>query len=80
MLRIVPRGAIAEQWDEECERRAEEFGWTMDSPSDLVLLEVEVVNDARGKEREIDRKEFVSGHAASEYLVQGLRRAQEAAR
>jgi len=69
ILRIVPRGASAEGWTDLNDEWASKVGWTWGSPSDLVLLEV----GASGAEREIDRKSFSSGAAASTYLARGLR-------
>ena len=68
-LRIVPRAAIAVGWDDENDQMAEDAGWTLDAPSDLVLLDVTDPDH----ERELDRKEFAAGYDASSFLMDWAR-------
>jgi len=56
ILRIVPQGKIAENWDDEAE-------CDLDAPCDLVLLRAEPC------EAEIDRIKFPDGHDASTALL-----------
>lgn len=58
ILRVVARGETDESED-----------FDMDAPADLVALEV-----CDEGEVEVGRKEFASGHAASEHLLGMLRR------
>jgi hypothetical protein len=55
ILRIVPRGATALGWSESLD---------LDAPCDLVHLDHE-----QDEEREIDRREYDSGHAASREML-----------
>lgn len=68
ILRIVPRGANAANWNDEddCD---------ISNPCDLVLLNARVVNDGDGiEEVELERKQFDSGTEASKYLANMVRR------
>ena len=74
VLHIVPMGSVAEGWTDDDYQIACDAGWMMDCRSDLVLLEVEAADDGGCTEREIDRKEFGTGYAASAYLAAWLHR------
>jgi hypothetical protein len=62
ILRIVPRDAVAEGYDDD--------ELDMDQSCDLVALELTEPN----AEKEISRKAFGNGHDASAYLLSMIRR------
>lgn len=65
ILRIVPRDAVAVDWDDEAE-------CDLGEPCDLAMLKV---SPAEG-EVELERKSFETGHLASKFMGECLRGAQ----
>lgn len=68
IMRIVPEGLPAVNWNDEDE-------CDLDKPCDLVLIRV-VEHDGCKEEIEHERKTFSSGHGASSFLCDVLRRAR----